>query len=463
MPHSVPIGLLYRCLSVEVTTIPMPSLSPTMTHGTISSWNKKPGESFGPGDVLCEVETDKASVGFEVQDEGVLAKILVEANGQEIQCGSPIALMVGDEAEYKEFLTLPEDSVTPSGSSPVDNANKPEPDSSELPASTASDTSNVEAPRLSPAARFIVASRGLDVTGFRGSERGGRIISKMDILRGVQEGRLKSTPVSKPAVDPATSSVADSAVTKDTVASTNSSAPSISILPQGTYTDLPNSNMRKVIAKRLAESKATVPHSYSAIECEIDRLMNLRQTLKKDFGVAVSVNDLVIKSAALALRDVPECNGRWSASEGFAELNPSVDISVAVATPTGLITPILEGADKLGLSAINNKVKDLAKRARDGKLQPKEYQGGTFTISNLGMFGISSFTAVINPPQACILAVGGGIQRVVPPVEHGGEPRVVTTMTVQMSSDRRVVDEPTASQFLQAFQYYLSNPTLILL
>eukprot|EP00602_Paraphysomonas_sp_CaronLab_P001968 CAMPEP_0185021026 /NCGR_PEP_ID=MMETSP1103-20130426/3688_1 /TAXON_ID=36769 /ORGANISM="Paraphysomonas bandaiensis, Strain Caron Lab Isolate" /LENGTH=433 /DNA_ID=CAMNT_0027552299 /DNA_START=261 /DNA_END=1559 /DNA_ORIENTATION=+ len=433
-----------------------------MTHGTISAWNKQPGDTFAPGDVLCEVETDKASVGFEVQDEGVLAKILVEAGGQEIQCGSPIALMVNDEAEYKEYLTLPEESVIPSTATKGSSADISTSDAS-LASAPTSLTSTSESPAqtgiFSPAARHIVQSRRIDASSVRGSVKGGRIITKGDVLRAIQDGNAK--PASSPAKETAHDNT--SVVDKNPVECTDSgSVTPNTASPNGSYTDLPNSNMRKVIAKRLAESKATVPHLYCAAECEIDNLMKLRKTLKNDFGVAVSVNDLVIKSAAMALRDVPECNGRWSSSTGSAELNQSVDISVAVATPTGLITPILGGADQLGLSAINSTVKDLATRARDGKLQPKEYQGGTFTISNLGMFGISSFTAVINPPQACILAVGGGIQRVLPPVEHGGEPRVVTTMTVQMSSDRRVVDEATASQFLQAFQYYLSNPTLLM-
>jgi pyruvate dehydrogenase E2 component (dihydrolipoamide acetyltransferase) len=242
-----------------------------------------------------------------------------------------------------------------------------------------------------------------------------------------------------------------------------------------------------VIAKRLTESKLTVPHLYSSIECDITELLSLRSKFKKEASVNVSVNDLVIKASALALRDVPECNGFWNPKTEQSELNPTIDISVAVATPNGLITPIVPQVDTLGLSSISSKVKDLAGRARDGKLKPNEYQGGTFTISNLGsltslrlhlpslllsssssssplgMFGISSFTAVINPPQACILAVGSGIQRVIPNEKDPNEVKVTTTMTVQLSSDRRVVDEATAGQFLQAFRAYLGNPTLLLL
>eukprot|EP01032_Pedospumella_encystans_P018211 gene18211-20738_t len=233
------------------------------------------------------------------------------------------------------------------------------------------------------------------------------------------------------------------------------------------FKDIPNSNMRKVIAKRLTESKATVPHFYTSIECKIDSLMALRKTFKKDMELNISVNDLVIKSAALALRDVPEANSRWNKQSGSidAATSKQVDISVAVATPNGLITPILTGADKRGLVDINSTVKDLATRARDGKLKPEEYQGGSFSISNLGMYGITSFSAVINPPQACILAVGAGIQKMLPPKANSttNRPRVVTTVTVQLSADRRVIDEATAAQYLQVFQSYLSNPHTIML
>lgn len=229
------------------------------------------------------------------------------------------------------------------------------------------------------------------------------------------------------------------------------------------YTDIPNTNMRKIIAKRLTESKATVPHFYTSIECNIDDLMALRKQLRKDMDVNVSVNDLIIKSAALALRDVPEANAKWNRLTNKIEMSQGVDISVAVATPNGLITPIVTGADKRGLGDINSKVKDLAGRAKLGKLKPEEFQGGSFSVSNLGMFGISAFTAVINPPQACILAVGAGIPRVCPPKVPGGKPRIVTTVTVQLSADRRVVDEALAGQFLEVFQGYLSNPKTMLL
>lgn len=217
--------------------------------------------------------------------------------------------------------------------------------------------------------------------------------------------------------------------------------------------------MRKVIAKRLTESKAGVPHFYTSVACEIDAGLALRKRMAAEHGVKFSVNDLVIRASALALRDVPEANAAW---HGVARTNAGVDVSVAVATPSGLITPIVVGADKLGLLGITQVVGDLATRAKSGKLKPEEYQGGTFTISNLGMFGIREFSAIVNPPQAAILAVGGGVAKVVP----GGPdsaPRVATVMTARLSADRRVLDEALAAQFLQVFQHYMTNPSLMML
>ena len=231
--------------------------------------------------------------------------------------------------------------------------------------------------------------------------------------------------------------------------------------------------MRKVIAKRLTESKSQVPHFYATVQIELDSALALRKTLATNHDVKVSVNDLIIRSAALALRDVPEVNGTYNVKSGTVSTNDTVDISVAVATPTGLITPIVPTTDALGLSDISAKVKDLATRARDGKLAPEEYQGGTFCISNLGMFGITEFSAVINPPQAAILAVGGGVRTVVPTEwvddeEKNGKdgsrrPGIKTIMTARLSADRRVVDEPTAALFLSALNKYLAKPELLML
>lgn len=308
--------------------------------------------------------------------------------------------------------------------------------------------------RMSPAARHMVQTLQLNPNTIAidpnqrfGITKHNKLVRKEDVVNAVKSGQfVPAAAVAVPSVAPAAPASITSAVSEDS---------SIG------YTDIPNNNIRKVIAKRLLESKQKVPHSYASQECNIDALMKFRKTLKNDFNVNVSVNDLIIKAASLSLRDVPAANSRFDPISGTVKSpiqsaagGPQVDISVAVATPTGLITPIVFGADRRGLSDINNTVKDLAGRAKDGKLKPEEFQGGSFTISNLGMFGISEFTAVINPPQACILAVGGGIERV---SVRGGQPVVETTMTVQMSSDRRVVDDQTAALFLQV-RFFLYTP-----
>jgi pyruvate dehydrogenase E2 component (dihydrolipoamide acetyltransferase) len=244
------------------------------------------------------------------------------------------------------------------------------------------------------------------------------------------------------------------------------------VLPQvetfGTFEDVPNSGMRKIIARRLTESKREVPHFYTAVEVELDNVLKLRKELVAKHDIKVSVNDFIIRCCSLALRDVPEANGTYDPKTDSVKLNDSIDVSIAVATPTGLITPIVPNTDKLGLSAITDKVRDLAGRAREGKLKPDEYQGGTFCISNLGMFGIDEFSAVINPPQAAILAVGGGARRIVPtPYVEGAEeqakPAIKTIMTAKLSADRRVVDEATAALFLSTFKHYISKPELLML
>lgn len=311
---------------------------------------------------------------------------------------------------------------------------------------------------------FSRARRGLDATGLAGSGKGGRV-TKGDVLAAIQNG----TPM--PALAKVTTMAAAPATAPVVAAATSgpiADLPLLAVDTHGTHEDVPNNNMRKVIAKRLTESKSTVPHFYTSVEVELDNVMKLRKELVSKHDIKVSVNDVIIRCCALALRDVPEANGTYDPKSDAVKLNDAVDVSVAVATPTGLITPIVPQTDTLGLSEITNKVRDLAGRAREGKLAPQEYQGGTFCISNLGMFGIDEFSAVINPPQAAILAVGGGTKRIVPtPYVEGAEqqakPTIKTIMTARLSADRRVVDEATASLFLSAFKQYISKPELLLL
>lgn len=517
--------LAARSLS-SFNAVGMPSLSPTMTHGSIARWSKKEGDVLKAGDILCEIETDKASVGYEVQDDGILAKIIAPAQvrwiiflffvhtfflnrfkkrrltlihipypnstrsqfydniqGGELKCGDPIAITVEDEAALATFLKLDpsayshllltSSSTSSSTSSAAPTSSTPSPNTSATATPVpAKDTShatitNSNAPRrLSPAARHLAETRDLDLNKVVGTSKGG-LISKSDLVNAVKAG----IAVPK-AAGTSQSHAVGGGVSVSSVAPTPShSAVSNKVTwvdePMGpinnNYVDIPNSNMRKVIAKRLTESKATVPHFYTSIECEIDELLAMRTTLKKSLDVNVSVNDLVIKAAAQALRDVQQANSKWNKATNSVTPGSAVDISVAVATPNGLITPIVTGADRRGVAEISSCVKDLAGRAREGKLKPEEYQGGSFSISNLGMFGITSFSAVINPPQACILAVGAGVPRVLPPKKEGDEPRVGTTVTVQLSADRRVVNEAIAAQFLQIFRGYFSSPKNVLL
>ena len=416
---------------------PMPALSPTMEAGSIASWLVKEGGAFSAGQALCEVQTDKATVTFDAQDDGYLAKILV--GDEEITVGRPIMITVEEEEDIGAFSNY---TVTASF------AHVPAPTPAPAAAAPATPVAQVhKGPlRLSPAARHLVESKNLNVHYVSPTSKGGRM-SKGDVILAIKSGAAFAETKTAPAAA-ATPAVVNGAMT---------ASPIDSCEPVNfRYIDVPNNAMRKIIAKRLTESKQSVPHFYMSMECDIDNLLQLRKALKKELDINISVNDIVIKSAALALRDVPEANGKWTG--GDQKLSNSVDISVAVATPNGLITPIITNAEKRGMVNLNNCMKDLAGRARLGKLKPEEYQGGTFTISNLGMFGIANFQAVINPPQACILAVGGSVPRVMPPRDGEMKPRVVNTLTVELSADRRVVDESTAAAYLQAFNHYLSNP-----
>jgi pyruvate dehydrogenase complex dihydrolipoamide acetyltransferase long form len=323
-------------------------------------------------------------------------------------------------------------------------------------------------------------SKGLDATTLEGTGKGGRV-TKGDFLLALEKGtymppltvaHVKSLSANEAVAppQPTASSATNVAPPTPPVVPPLSlaSLPPLEVSTYGTYNDITNSGMRKVIARRLTESKSQVPHYYTSMEVELDQVLALRKQLAKNHDVKVSVNDLVIRCSAMALRDVPQVNATFDPKSQSIELQSNIDISVAVATPNGLITPIVPNTDRLGLEAISSKVRELAARARDGKLLPHEYQGGTFCVTNLGMFGIDEFSAVINPPQAAILAVGGGSRQVVPsPYVDGAEeqakPTVKTIMTARLSADRRVVDEPTAALFLSAFRRYINQPELLLL
>jgi len=446
-----------------------------METGSIGKWVLQEGDSFAAGDVLCSIETDKASVDFEAQDDGVLAKILVPP-ATDVAIGTPICVVVeeqDDVAAFRDFAVAAE-ATSPVVTTEGDDKSAEGEAVASAPSSPPAAAASGSAPSiLLPSARHLAESNGKDATILQGSGKGGRV-TKGDVMAALKANSLPD--LVKTAAAPTTTTTTTTTATASSAPaapSTAAAAPPTDVpVPQvdsiGSYEDVPNNKMRKIIAARLTESKSQVPHSYTSVEVALDNVLALRKQLAAQHDVKVSVNDFVIRCSALALRDVPEVNATFDSNTNAVRTNHTIDVSVAVATPTGLITPIVFGTDQLGLSEITATIRDLATRARDGALQPHEYQGGTFSVSNLGMFGVTEFSAVINPPQAAILAVGGGSPRIVPSLhrldqEQQDPPRIQTVMTARLSADRRVVDEATAALFLQAFAHYIQKPELCML
>jgi pyruvate dehydrogenase E2 component (dihydrolipoamide acetyltransferase) len=423
------------------TNILMPALSPTMTEGTLARWLKREGDTIVAGDVIAEIETDKATMEVEAVDEGVLGRILVVDGTANVAVNAPIAILV-DSGE-----AVP-DGAAAGGPTTVTKTATPA-----LPPKAA--TSDVTAPRAnghdakppapagrvfaSPLARRMAGLAGIDLSAVKGTGPNGRIVrADVEQMRG-------AAPTAAPRPAPVTSAPVMGPIT----------AP---------HRLVPHSSMRKIIARRLTEAKQTVPHFYLSMDVALDALLKLRADLnrraKADGAGAfkLSVNDFIIKAAALALREVPQANASYT-EEGTV-LYDDVDISVAVAIPDGLITPIIRKADRKSLVVVSNEMKDLAARAKAGKLKPEEFQGGGFSISNLGMFGINNFAAVINPPQGAILAVGAGEQRA---VVRDGALTVATMMTCTLSVDHRVIDGALGAQFLGAFRDLVEDPLGIML
>jgi len=383
-----------------------------MTQGTIIKWHKKEGDTVSAGDVLCDIQTDKAVLGFEVEEEGILAKILKADNSVDVKIGTLIALITEPGSDWKS-VTIPS-TTEPTEATPTPGTpNPPTPATpSPTPASTALHTGGAKHGHeqgYGPAVRSILELYNIQIDQVKPTGPHNRLL-KGDLLKYIKEKGLKpSAPAVTQSSQPADAKPVASAgpATKTAV----SQAKPAAAMTADSYTDQPLSGMRTVIAQRLTLSKTTIPHSYASIDCKMDSLLRLRKELLES-GIKVGVNDFIIKAAAIALQKVPGVNSVWSGEEG--KLLSSVDISVAVATDNGLITPIVKDALSLSVEEISLRVKDLAGRARAGKLKLDEFQGGSFTISNLGMFGISSFSAVINPPQTCILAVGGSRSVLVP-------------------------------------------------
>lgn len=416
------------------TEIKMPSLSPTMTEGTIVKWCKSEGETISAGDVLCEVQTDKAVVSMEVDDDAILAKILVPEGDAGIQVGTLIALTVEEGQDWKDVQIPAEEDASEElvseEAAPVKVASK-----------EVSEAHVVPIARAGPAVMLLCAQYGIDPSNVIST--GPRGLIKSDVLKYIKDNNL--TPL-KIASKPATPKQVETKVQDTTPQHTTTLQ-----RPRSGYTDIPLTSMRAVIAKRLSESKSTSPHGYSTAECNINGLNAIRNDFKAS-GIKVSLNDLVIKAAATALQLVPEVNLNTVGEDDY-QLMPNIDISVAVATPNGLITPIVTDVVGKSLPQISDTVRDLALRARDGKLQLNEFQGGTFTISNLGMYGIKEFTAIINPPQGAIMAVGSGTVEI---DADSGKP--YQAMRATLSFDRRFIDENTANIFMATFQRIVEQP-----
>uniref|UniRef100_A0A8C6GJ76 Dihydrolipoamide acetyltransferase component of pyruvate dehydrogenase complex n=1 Tax=Mus spicilegus TaxID=10103 RepID=A0A8C6GJ76_MUSSI len=417
------------------------------------------GEAVSAGDSLCEIETDKAVVTLDANDDGILAKIVVEEGAKNIQLGSLIALMVEEGEDWKQ-VEIPKDVSAPPPVSKPPAPTQPSPQP-QIPCPARKEHKGMARFRLSPAARNILEKHSLDAS--QGTATGPRgIFTKEDALKLVELKQMGKITESRPASAPP-SSLSASVPPQATAGPSypRPMIPPVSIPGQpnaaGTFTEIPASNIRRVIAKRLTESKSTVPHAYATADCDLGAVLKVRRDLVKD-DIKVSVNDFIIRAAAVTLKQMPGVNVTWD-GEGPKQL-PSVDISVAVATDKGLITPIIKDAAAKGIQEIADSVKVLSKKARDGKLMPEEYQGGSFSISNLGMFGIDEFAAVINPPQACILAVGRFRPVLKLTEDEEGNPQLQQhqLITVTMSSDSRVVDDELATRFLETFKANLENP-----
>lgn len=429
----------------------MPSLSPTMEQGNIIEWKVSEGQEIAPGDVLADVETDKAVLAWENQDEGFIAKLLVPGGAQGIQVGSPVAILVEDEEQVGAFKDYQPDAAATSTPAAAQEST-----AAAAPAGEEQEAHEVNA-RMGPAARHYLEESHIPISAVHPSGPH-HMITKGDVLEAIASG-------AKPAAEKKTSDAAalpppPPPPQPTATAATTTQQPPPPPPPTGAaYTDIPTTQIRRIIADRLLQSKTTIPHLYLSADVEIDGIAQLREALKSQ-GIKVSVNDCVIKAAALALAAVPAANAKWDGAAETLTPSSSVDISIAVATDSGLITPIVKNADAKSLPAIAAEVRELAGRARENKLKPEEFQGGSFSISNLGMFGVDSFYAIINPPQACIMAVGGA--RKVARMGAGGGASSATMMTVTISADNRVYDGDVASSLLEAFAQNMSNPYRLL-
>lgn len=435
--------------------ITMPALSPTMEEGNLAKWLVKEGDKVKSGDVIAEIETDKATMEVEAVDEGIVAKLVVPAGTEAVKVNAVIAILAADGEDLASAAAgggaaAPKAEAAPAPKAEAAPAAAPAPAAATA-APVASAVSTGERVFASPLARRLAKEAGLDLKAVSGSGPKGRVV-KSDVEKAVSTGGAKAAP--------APAAAAASAAPAPALAKGPSDEAVLKNFAEGSYDLVPHDGMRKTIAKRLQESKQTIPHFYVSVDCELDALLALRAQLnaaapEKDGKPAykLSVNDMVIKALALALRDVPDANVSWT--ESAMVKHKHADVGVAVSIPGGLITPIIRKAEEKSLSTISNEMKDLGKRAKDRKLKPEEYQGGTTAVSNMGMMGVKSFSAVVNPPHATILAVGAGEERV---VVKNGEMKIANVMTVTLSTDHRCVDGALGAELLGAFKRYIENP-----
>ncbi|MBA8840356.1 pyruvate dehydrogenase E2 component (dihydrolipoamide acetyltransferase) [Ochrobactrum sp. RH2CCR150] len=441
--------------------ITMPALSPTMEEGNLSKWLVKEGDKVTSGDVIAEIETDKATMEVEAVDEGTVAKLVVPAGTEGVKVNALIAILAADGEDVAEAakgggVAAPKAEAkaeAPKEEPKAEAKKDAAPAAAPAPAAAAPAQAPAKGERVfaSPLARRIAKDAGVDIAAVKGTGPHGRVVQR-DVESAIQSGGAKAAAAAPQAAAsaPAAKPMSDDAVLK--------------LFEEGSYEIVPHDGMRKTIARRLVESKQTVPHFYLTIDCELDALLALRAQInaasplvKTEKGEVpaykLSVNDMIIKATALALRDIPEANVSWT--EGGMIKHKRSDVGVAVSISGGLITPIVRHAENKTLSAISNEMKDLAKRARDRKLKPEEYQGGSTSVSNLGMFGVKDFAAIINPPHATIFAIGAGEERV---VVKKGEMKVATVMSVTLSTDHRAVDGALAAELAQAFKRHIENP-----
>ena len=417
------------------TLLRMPEVAANATHAVLLAWTRQEGDQIAVGDCIAEIETDKATVELNAESAGTLGRMLVRA-GQEVEVGAPIGVLLTNGESHAEIDAL---IASAGGASGIVVPAAPQ--------SAAAATAEAAAPQTaaaparifaSPLARRLAAQRGLDLHALTGSGPNGRIVRR-DVEAASATPPAMQAAAPEPVATPATQATPTMARTGDS------------------FTEIPHSNMRRTIARRLTESKTTVPHFYLSVDCHMDRLLALRAEINSAAARKVSVNDFFVRAVAVALREVPEANVAWT-DTAMRQFN-TADISVAVSTDTGLITPIVRAADRKPLSVISAEIADLAARARAGQLRPDEYQGGSFSVSNLGMFGVSEFSAIINPPQAAILAVGATQPM---PVVRDDKVEVAQVMRCTLSVDHRAIDGALAARWLAAFRRLIENPLAML-